>query len=403
MSDVTQKLMQMLSEKEDRIIEIRRYLHQHPEVSFEETETAKYISEFYEDKDCDVRRNVGGNGLVVTIDSGNPGKTIAIRADFDALPITEKADVPFKSKNDGVMHACGHDGHTAYMMILAESLIEIKDQLKGKIVILHQHAEELAPGGAKQMIEDGALDGVDNVIGAHVMTNMKTGEVCYVPGNAQTGRSNFKIDIHGEGGHASSPHDTKDAVVAASSFVVDAQSVVSRCLNPFEVGSLSIGVFEAPGSINAINGEAHLEGDVRAMSEEARSTIEEEIRNRLDAMCKTFGVTYDLDYDNNYPVLYNDPAVVEFGVQAIDKAEIEEIEDLKQTDPQPPSEDFAYYAQERPSFFFYVGAAPKDEKAYPHHHPKFKIDEDSLLIAAKSMGAIVVDYLENDGIQSEAE
>ncbi|MER2009621.1 MAG: amidohydrolase, partial [Psychrobacillus sp.] len=174
-------LFEKMNAKQDRMIEIRRYLHENPELSFQEEKTAAYIADFYKDKDCNVRINVGGRGIVVTIDSGKPGKTVAIRADFDALPIEEEADVQFKSKNPGVMHACGHDGHTAYMLILAESLIEIKDSLAGKIVVLHQHAEEVPPGGAIKMIEDHALDGVDNVFGIHVMSQMETGKLFYRP------------------------------------------------------------------------------------------------------------------------------------------------------------------------------------------------------------------------------
>ncbi len=179
---VKQELLKRLEEKQDRIIEIRRYLHENPELSFQETETAKYIADFYKDLDCDVRTNVGGNGIVVTIDSGKPGKTIGIRADFDALPIQEETGLPFASKNPGVMHACGHDGHTAYMLVLGETLIEMKNQLKGKIAIIHQHAEETPPGGAIGMIEDGALEGIDNVFGIHVMTSMETGKIYYRPG-----------------------------------------------------------------------------------------------------------------------------------------------------------------------------------------------------------------------------
>lgn len=391
--NVKTELLKRLEEKQDRMIEIRRYLHEHPELSFQETKTAEYIQDFYKDKDCDVRTNVGGNGIVVTIDSGKPGKTIGIRADFDALPITEETDVPFASKNPGVMHACGHDGHTAYMMILGETLIEMKDELEGKVVILHQHGEEVPPGGAISMIKDGALDGVDNVFGIHVMSEMETGKIFYRPGNVQTGRAYFKVTINGVGGHGSSPHKAKDAIVAASQFVVSLQTVVSRALSPFDVGSITIGNFDGKGSFNVIKDKVTLEGDVRAMSEEAKATIEKEVRAKLDGISAMFGVTYDLEYKDDYPVLYNDPEVTEFGVNVLKNTDITELEGVEMCEPQPPSEDFAYYAKERPSMFFYVGAAPENGEVYPHHNPKFNIDEKSLIIAAKAMGAIVVDYL----------
>lgn len=214
------ELMKKLDEKQDRIIEIRRYLHEHPELSFEEEETAKYISDFYKEVPVDsVETNFGGQrGIVVTIKGSQPGKTIAIRADFDALPIKEETGLPFASKNEGVMHACGHDGHTAYMLVLAETLAECKSQLKGTVRVIHQPAEETPPGGAIGMIKAGVLDDVDAIIGIHVMSNMETGKVYYRSGNTQTGRSYFKLVVQGKGGHGSSPHLANDAIVAASSY-----------------------------------------------------------------------------------------------------------------------------------------------------------------------------------------
>ncbi|NGP61384.1 amidohydrolase [Paenibacillus thiaminolyticus] len=391
------ELFRRLDEKKERIIEIRRYLHAHPELSFQEENTAKYIAEFYTDKPCVVREHVGGNGVVVTIDSGKPGKTLAIRADFDALPITEQTGLPFASQNPGVMHACGHDGHTAYMLVLAETLMEMKDQLEGKVVILHQHAEETPPGGAIHMIQDGCLDGVDHVLGIHVMSTMETGGIFYREGPIQTGRAYFKVKIHGKGGHGSSPHMANDAIVAASEFVCAVQTIVSRRLNPFDVGSITIGSFDGKGSFNVIKDAVELEGDVRAMTEETRSLIEQEIRRILSGLQEMFGITYELEYNNDYPVLINDPAFTEFVVKSLAQSGIPEVTSIERCEPQPPSEDFAYYAQQRPSVFFYVGAMPDNGAYYPHHHPKFDINEDSLQIAAKVMGALVIDYMKEGG------
>lgn len=391
-----EQLFQRLQEKKDRIIEIRRYLHAHPELSFHEDNTAKYIADFYADKDCEVRSNVGGNGVVVTIDSGKPGKTLAIRADFDALPIIEDTNLPFASENPGVMHACGHDGHTAYMLVLGETLIEMKDQLQGKVVILHQHAEETPPGGAMQMIKNGCLDGVDNVFGIHVMSSMETGKVFYREGAVQTGRAYFKLKVNGKGGHGSSPHMANDAIVAASYFVEAIQTIISRRLNPFDVGSITIGSFDGKGSFNVIKDSVELEGDVRAMTEETRNLIEREVRRLADGLQEMYGVTCELDYNNDYPVLYNDPELTEFVADSLKSSSIPEVTGVERCEPQPPSEDFAYYAKERPSVFFYVGAMPADGHFYPHHHPKFDINEDCLLIAAKAMGAVVIDYLRGD-------
>lgn len=386
------QLLQKLDEKKDRMIEIRRYLHQHPELSFKEEKTAQYIADFYKDKDVKVRTNVGGYGVVVTIEGGEPGKTVALRADFDGLPISEEADVPFKSQNPGVMHACGHDGHTAYLMILAESLIEMKDQLKGNVVILHQPAEETPPGGAVAMIEDGCLDGVDNVFGIHLMSLAETGEVYYRAGEMQAGRSYFKVKIQGKGGHGSAPHTSNDSIVAASHFVVAAQTIVSRRINPFDMATVTIGSFDGKGSFNIIKDSVELEGDVRTMSSDVRATVEREFKRILEGLAQEFDITYDLIYSHDYPVLVNDEKMTELVVNGIKRAEIPEIKAVMETPPASGSEDFSYYLQKIPGSFFYVGAKPAEGPVYPHHHPKFVINEDSLIIAAKAMAAVVAEY-----------
>lgn len=389
-----EQLLKVLDQKEEKMIEIRRYLHQYPELSFQEYQTAKYIADFYEGKDCTVRTGVGGNGVVVTIDSGKPGRTLALRADFDALPIQEETGLPFASKIPGVMHACGHDAHTAYMLVLAETLIELKEQWNGKVVILHQHAEELPPGGAKAMIADGCLEGVDNVLGLHVISNLKNGTVYYHAGPIHTGQSGFKIVIHGRGGHGSMPQDTHDAILAASDLVVSLQSIVSRRINPFEMATLTVGSFEAQGAANAVNGQVSLTGDIRTLSGEVQKLVEVEFKRILDGIALMYDVTYELDYRHNYPVTINDQTLTDFVVNSLKSTDIPEVTAVLDSGSQAPSEDFAYYAQERPSCYFHVGAAPKDGQFYPHHNGKFMIDETALLISAKAMGAVVADYLE---------
>ncbi|MDG4849284.1 MULTISPECIES: M20 family metallopeptidase [Peribacillus] len=386
------QLLQKLDEKKERMIEIRRYLHQHPELSFKEEKTAQYIADFYKNKSVMIRTNVGGYGVVVTIEGGLPGKTVALRADFDGLPIMEEADVPFKSSNPGVMHACGHDGHTAYLMILAEALIEMKDQLRGNVVILHQPAEETPPGGAIAMIEDGCLEGVDSIFGIHLMSLSVTGEVCYRAGEMQAGRSYFKVKIQGKGGHGSMPHTSNDSIVAASHFVVAAQTIVSRRINPFDMATVTIGSFDGKGSFNVIKDSVELEGDVRTMSSEVRATVETEFKRILAGLAQEFDITYDLIYSHDYPVLVNDKAMTELVVNGIEKAGIPEIKALVETPPMSGSEDFAYYLQKIPGSMFYVGAKPDVGPVYPHHHPKFVINEDSLIIAAKAMAAVVAEY-----------
>ena len=387
------QLIEKLKCKEQRMIEIRRYLHQYPELSFQENETPKYIADFYKDKDCKVETNVGPNGVKVTIDSGNPGKTLAIRADFDALPIEEETGLEFSSKHKGVMHACGHDAHTAYMLILAETLIELKDQFNGKVIVIHQPAEEVPPGGAQGMIKDGVLDGVDHVLGLHVMSNMTVGNIYYREGNVQTGRDFFKLRVIGQGGHGSSPHAANDTIVAGAHFVTALQTIVSRRLNPFETGVVTIGSFDGKGQFNIIKDSIEIEGDVRALTDETKHTIKKEVQRLSKGLEAMFGVTCELDYQEDYPALYNDPQFTQFVVESLKNANTDALQSVEMCEAQPPSEDFAYYAKEIPSSFIYAGAAPENGDIHPHHHPKFNISEKSLRVAAEAVGISVLNYL----------
>ncbi|EMX4359650.1 amidohydrolase [Listeria innocua] len=393
------QLMNMLQERKDKITQIRRHLHEHPELSFHETETAKYIQDFYKGKDVEVATEVGnGHAVVVTIKGGKPGKTIALRADFDALPIEEQTDLPFKSKNPGVMHACGHDGHTAYLLVLADCLIQLKENIPGTIKIIHQHAEETPPGGAKSVVESGILDDVDQIFGIHVFPFGESGQVYYHSGYAMAGRTYFKLKIQGVGGHGSSPHMANDAIVAGAYFVTAIQTVVSRRLNPFDTGVITIGSFDGKGSFNVIKDAVELEGDVRYMNTENRDKIDAEIHRIVAGIEAMFGVSVELTYTNDYPPLYNDPVVTEQVVASLQKGLGEYLTDISMYDMLSGSEDFAYYLQKIPGVFFYIGAKPKNTPhAYFNHHPKFDIDEDALLVAAKSVADVVLDYFKLNG------
>ncbi|EBB6229972.1 amidohydrolase [Listeria innocua] len=393
------KLMNMLQERKDEITQIRRHLHEHPELSFHEAETAKFIQDFYKGKDVEVATEVGnGHAVVVTIKGGKPGKTIALRADFDALPIEEQTDLPFKSKNPGVMHACGHDGHTAYLLVLADCLIQLKENIPGTIKIVHQHAEETPPGGAKSVVESGILDDVDQIFGIHVFPFGESGQVYYHSGYAMAGRTYFKLKIQGVGGHGSSPHMANDAIVAGAYFVTAIQTVVSRRLNPFDTGVITIGSFDGKGSFNVIKDAVELEGDVRYMNTENRDKIDAEIHRIVAGIEAMFGVSVELTYTNDYPPLYNDPAVTEQVVASLQKGLGEYLTDISMYDMLSGSEDFAYYLQKIPGVFFYIGAKPKNTPhAYFNHHPKFDIDEDALLVAAKSVADVVLDYFKLNG------
>lgn len=386
--------MKMLETRKDEMIAIRRHLHENPEISFEEEKTAQYIIDFYKGKDVEIQTNVGnGFGIIVTIKGGKPGKTIGLRADFDALPIQEETDAPYKSRVDGKMHGCGHDGHTAYLLVLADCLIQLKDEIPGTIKIIHQHAEEVPPGGAKSIVESGLLDDVDNFFAIHLLPMGPAGQVGYRSGYAFNGRAYLKLKIQGRGGHGSSPHLANDAIVAGANFVTNIQTIISRRLSPFEIGVITIGSFDGKGTFNVIKDAVEIEGDIRYLSNETKVTIEREVRNVCAGLEAQFGVTCELTYENDYPPVYNNPELTERVVGFLKAANEKEITEVKEYPALSPSEDFSYYAEKAPSCYFYIACTPKGvEKPYFNHHPKFDIDEDSILVAAKAVGHVVCGY-----------
>lgn len=386
--------MTMLEERKKEIIAIRRHLHENPELSFQEEKTAQYIIDFYEGKDIEIATNVGnGFGIIVTIKGTKSGKTIGLRADFDALPIVEETDVPFKSKDEGVMHACGHDGHTAYLLVLADCLIQLKNELSGTIKIIHQHAEETPPGGAKSIVESGLLDDLDAVYGIHLFPMHPAGVIAYRSGFAMAGRTYFKLVIQGRGGHGSSPHLANDSIIAGAHFVTAIQTVISRRLSPFDVGVITIGSFDGKGTFNVIKDSVELEGDVRYMTDTTQKRIEEEVLRIVKGIEVEFGVTCDLEYVADYPPLYNTPELVADVVQTLIQSEQKEIQEVVEGPMLSGSEDFAYYLKKFPGAFLYIGSAPKGvENPFFNHHPKWDIDEDALLVAAKAVAEIVCSY-----------
>lgn len=390
-----EKIYKEIDKRYDEIVSIRRYLHKNPELSFHETKTAEFIKDFYKGKNIELVTKIGGgNGIVATLKGKNPGKTVAIRADFDALPIQEENDVDYKSVNPGVMHACGHDGHTAYLLVLADILIGMKDDINGVIKFVHQPAEETPPGGAKIIMESGVLDDVDGIFGIHVMSMAPLGTIACHSGVTQAGRSYFKVRINGKGGHGSTPHLSNDPIVAASHFVVGVQSIVSRRVDPLETAVVTIGSFDGKGSFNVINDHVELEGDVRSLSGEIRELVKEEFETILDGIMKAYKCTYELIYTHDYPVLVNNPEMTELVIDSIKKSGLSEVKNLVDSGQVTGSEDMSYYLEKIPGSYYYVGAKPDGEIWYPHHHPKFDINEESLRISAKSMSCVIKEFLE---------
>ncbi|TWT03401.1 amidohydrolase [Planococcus sp. CPCC 101016] len=389
------QLFNKLDELYEEIVDIRRYLHEYPELSFEEVETAKYIAAFHEKLGHEVRTNVGGNGVLAYLKGGKPGPTIALRADFDALPIQEQTDVPYKSKNDGVMHACGHDGHTASLLGLAKALNSMQQDIEGTIVFLHQHAEELPPGGAIAMIEDGCLEGVDVIFGTHLQAQMPLGEVGYRSGPLQAAPDRFDIKILGKGGHGASPHDTKDSIVIGGQLINNLQQIVSRRIDPLESAVVSVCSFVAKNPYNVIADTAEMVGTVRTFKEDIRTFIEEEIDRVIKGTCLVSGADYEYTYTRGYPTTVNHEEETNFVASLAPS--VPGVEHVRETEPIMGGEDFSYYLQNIKGTFFFTGAqSPENEDAYPHHHPKFDIDERALLIAAKVLGAAALNYTKKE-------
>lgn len=396
MNNLKEKFFNLIEKKESDMIDIRRHLHQHPELSFEEAQTAEYIKSFYEGKDVKVTQPLEKeHAIIVEIKGGQEGRTIGLRADFDALSITEETDVPFKSQNEGVMHACGHDAHTAYLMGLADALIEIKEELPGTVKIIHQHAEEKPPGGAKALVESGALDDLDEVYGIHIVPVAGPEFIGYNKGPSFSGSSTFKLTINGLGGHAASPHKTHDALVAGTNFVNAIQTIVSRRIDPLDMGVVTIGAFEAPGGYNVIQDKVTIKGTARYLNPELEETMYQEIKKIADSVAVGFDIEYDLDYQFGYPVLYNHPEQTDKVAEILSNSKGDYFQQLVEIPQVTGSEDFAYYLQKIPGSFYIVGSKPEGvTEPYMNHHPKFEVNEDCLQVAAKSLGEITLNRLE---------
>ncbi|MCF6409768.1 M20 metallopeptidase family protein [Pseudalkalibacillus salsuginis] len=384
-----QKAFDLLEKIYPEMVDIRRDLHMHPEISFQEKRTPEMIAKYLEDLGLEVKTKVGGNGVVGRLKGGKPGKTLALRADFDALLVNDEKDAPYKSKVPGVSHACGHDIHTGALLGVAKVLSHIKDELEGEVVFLHQHAEEMAPGGAKAMVEDGCLEGVDEVYGAHVEVNFPIGSVALNDGYVQASSDAFDITIKGKGGHAAEPHRSKDPVIIGSHLVVDLQNIVSRRVDPLHPALVTVGAFQSGDTHNVIPDKAYLKGTVRTYDQDVRDQVENELKLICEKTGEKHGVTIDVNYNRGYISLYNHPEQTEY-IKKL-STEIVGEENVTVKPPDMGGEDFAYYVDALPGTFFWIGGGnPEINAFYPHHHPKFDVDEKSMLIAGKVFLSAVI-------------
>jgi len=385
-------LFQRLEQYYPDMVRLRRELHMYPELSFQEVNTPKKIAEFHKQLGLEVRTAVGGRGVVATLRGGKPGPTVALRADFDALPIQDEKEVEYKSRIPGVMHACGHDIHTATLIGVARVLSEVKDQLQGNIVFIHQFAEEVFPGGAKPMIEDGCLDGVDFIYGYHVWSDIPFGEIGLAEGYMMAAVDDFILTIKGKGGHGATPHVTIDPIVVGSQVVVNLQQVVSRQVDPLKPAVLTVGSFVSGNAFNVIPGTAQLKGTTRSFDEDVRESLGNSMQQIILATCIASGAIADIKFMKGYPAVHNHAEET----KRIEKLAVPILgaHKVKQMTPIMAGEDFSYYLQKVPGTFFFVGGGnPELDAVYPHHHAKFDVDERAMLIGGKVFLSVVADHL----------
>ncbi len=386
-------IKQEIAQRHSTLIELRRDFHQHPELAMEETRTAGIIAERLRASGLEVRTGIGKTGVVGVLRGAQPGKTLAIRADIDALPILEENDLPFKSQTSGKMHACGHDGHAAIGLTIADILASHRNDLHGNVTFLFQPAEEQL-SGAKPMIDDGALKNpdVDAVIGLHLASDLPVRQVAVGPGVLAASSDPFRIRVRGIGGHGASPHQAVDPILTASQIVVALQSLISREISPFHPAVVTIGSFHAGSAPNIIPAEVVMEGTCRAFASEDREHLLARISEVAQQMAASERATATFEVLHNCPPCVSDADMAAL----IQRAAIEAVgaELVVGVDKSTGSDDMAYFLNAVPGCYFNVGAGNK-AIGYdaPHHSPRFRIDEDSLPVGVEVMLRAALDYL----------
>jgi amidohydrolase len=362
----------------------RRHLHRHPELSFQEVETSRFVEE--------TLRSFGGlelerptpTSVVARLRCG-AGPTLALRADMDALPIEEESGVEFASENAGVMHACGHDAHTAVLLAVARTLVERRDELAGEVRFVFQHAEELPPGGARELVAAGVLEGVDAIVGCHLFSKVETGKVAVPVGAFMAAPDTFTITVRGVGGHAAMPHDSIDPVLAAAQLVVSLQQIVAREIDPIARAVVTVARIAGGTVTNIIPESVELAGTVRTFEHEVQARIRAAIERIANGVAAAHRCTAEVVYEEGYAATVNDAGVTARVAANVDPERLIEL------DPIMGGEDFSAYQLVVPGCFFVVGAGA--EEAFPHHHPRFRIDEAAMPVAADVFVRTALDFL----------
>jgi len=361
----------------DEVIGWRRHLHRNPELSFQEEETSRFVYETLESFGVLELSRPTPTSVVARLVGERPGRVVALRADMDALPIEEENDFEFASKSPGVMHACGHDGHTAMLLGAAKVLVGMREEINGEVRFLFQHAEELYPGGAEEMVEAGVMEGVDAIVGIHLWSGLEAGKIGVVYGPMLAAPDTFEISINGRGGHAAMPHQTTDAIAIGAQVVANLQHVVSRNVDPLQNVVVSVTKFAGGTTHNVIPGTVEMVGTVRTLDEEVRAKVPEMMERIIGGVTAAHDASYSFEYQRGYRPVVNDEEVTR-----VVEETVREVFGERALEMMPPimgGEDFSAYQRVAPGTFVFVGAGNEAKGiTYPHHHPRFTVDEDAL-------------------------
>jgi amidohydrolase len=365
------------------VVRWRRHLHRNPELSFQEEATAQFVYETLQSFGDNLKLSrPTPTSVVARLIGARPGRTVAIRADMDALPIEEENDFEFASRTPGVMHACGHDGHTAILLGTAKILSSMKEGINGEVRFLFQHAEELYPGGAQQMVDVGVMDGVDVVIGTHLWAPLEIGKIGVAYGPMMGSPDTFWITIKGKGGHGAMPHQAVDSIAIGAQVVTNLQHVVSRSTDPIDNVVVSVTKFTGGTAHNVIPGCVEMLGTVRTLDPEVRKKVPELMERVVKGVTEAHGATYEFEYQFGFRPVINDEEVTRVIEETV--REVFGGETLEMVRPNMGGEDFSALQQKAPGAFFWVGAGNEEKGiTYPHHHPRFTIDEDALPYGVK--------------------
>ncbi|KXS41985.1 MULTISPECIES: M20 metallopeptidase family protein [unclassified Candidatus Frackibacter] len=392
------KIKQAIYDLESDLVTWRRSIHQEPELGFVEYETAKKIIRVLKDTELSLKTEVAKTGVVADLHIDDNLPILALRADMDALPIQEQNEVEYVSQKEGVMHACGHDGHVAILLGTAVILDEFRDHLDTNVRFIFQPAEE-GPGGALPMIKEGVLEGVNSIVGLHLNTDLPTGKIEIKDGPFAAAADQIHLEVLGEGGHGSAPHQTVDAIVVAAEIITALQTVVSRKLDPQEAAVISLGKIEGGYRHNVIADCVKLKGTVRTTDPDIREDLPKKIERVIKGVTISHNADYDLGYKFGYPVLMNDSQLVNYLVRILDElVELEGVDRVKK--PSMGAEDFAYYCQDVPGAYYRLGAGKFPNYSYPGHHPRFDFDEAALKLGVMTFVETVLNYSKNKGKDS---